>query len=181
MNNNFTDSFNIINNYKSKKFTDNRGSLDIIYEGIMVNDPISLKRSYSKPYVFRGLHLQLPNSPQRKIIEVLKGEIIDICVNFNKNSKNFGKILTQKISSEDFISYEIPHSYAHGFIALTDVTFQYLCIGNYSAEHELSISPPTDFFKDLELNQENIIISPKDLSSIKFEEALNNAMKYDWN
>ena len=47
--------------------------------------------SFSKRNVIRGLHYQYKKK-QSKILSILKGSALDVCVNINKNSKNFGKV-----------------------------------------------------------------------------------------
>ena len=54
--------------------------------------------AYSKRNVIRGLHFQLKKK-QTKFITLIRGEIIDICVNLQKKSKNFGKIYYFKYMS----------------------------------------------------------------------------------
>ena len=49
---------------------------------------------------------------QSKILSVLKGNAIDICVNINKNSKNFGKVYKFKLKPGLLLL--VPKDYAHG-------------------------------------------------------------------
>ena len=63
--------------------------------------------SSSKKNVLRGLHLQTKFS-QGKYLSVLKGEIFDVVVDLRKNSKNFGKYFSIRISDNNGISIFIP-------------------------------------------------------------------------
>ncbi len=67
--------------------------------------------SSSKKNVIRGLHYQ-SKKKQSKILSVLKGNAIDICVNINKNSKNFGKVYKFKLKPGLLLL--VPKDYAHG-------------------------------------------------------------------
>ena len=77
--------------YDKKSFRDKRGYFRELYveKHFKTKFPFDVM-SYSKQYVLRGLHLQLKN-PQAKLITVLHGKILDICVDCRKNSKTFGK------------------------------------------------------------------------------------------
>ena len=67
--------------------------------------------SSSKKNVIRGLHYQ-SKKKQSKILSFLKGNAIDICVNINKNSKNFGKVYKFKLKPGLLLL--VPKDYAHG-------------------------------------------------------------------
>jgi len=67
--------------------------------------------SYSRKNVIRGLHYQ-SKKKQTKILSVLKGSAIDICVNINKKSKNFGKVY--KFLLKPGLLLFVPKDFAHG-------------------------------------------------------------------
>jgi dTDP-4-dehydrorhamnose 3,5-epimerase len=143
-------------------FKDIRGELNCIAESF---NPISAngfswKYSKSKIGVARGLHWQNLISPQEKIIHVSSGNILDILLNMDPASCDYGKCYRFNISSESQKVFRIPSHYAHGFVALTDVEFMYLCLGKYDEDNEMVINmiewlPNT-------LNLDNIVMSEKD-------------------
>ena len=67
--------------------------------------------SSSKKNVIRGLHYQ-SKKKQAKILSVLKGKALDVCVNIDKNSKNFGKVY--KFLLKPGLILYVPKNYAHG-------------------------------------------------------------------
>ena len=67
--------------------------------------------SYSKKNVIRGLHYQ-SKKKQTKILSVLKGRAIDVCVNINQKSKNFGKVY--KFLLKPGLLLFVPKDFAHG-------------------------------------------------------------------
>jgi len=154
---------------KYKKFTDSRGELVITHEG-QVNDVMTIKRSFSKKNVLRGLHFQKPPNPQKKIIEVVSGSIIGLLINMDCDSSEYGKFHALKIHSADGNLLHIPSHYAHGFIALTDVVFQYFTIGAYSAGSEIAIAPPKVFYEQQGVDVDTLIISDKDRLAFCYEE-----------
>ncbi len=153
---------------KIQNFTDRRGSLSIVFES---DEPqvIALKKSQSKKYVFRGMHFQRDPFPQKKVIQVLSGTIIDIVINMDINSVDYGRVFERIIKAEDGELFYIPGYYAHGFLALTDVEFQYITLGKYSYESEMSISLPSNYFESKGLSSTEFILSDKDAAAISYE------------
>lgn len=137
------------------KREDNRGWLQVLYE----SDAMVLKRSFSKAGVFRGLHVQMPPSPQVKLIRVVSGKIIDVIVSMDDSARALHhKELTP---THDWV--RIDAEYAHGFYAVEDTVFEYVCDGGYNEPAELALSI-TDWLRDT-LGLENPILSAKDLAS----------------
>ena len=67
--------------------------------------------SSSRRNVIRGLHYQVKKK-QAKILSVLKGKAIDVCVNIDKKSKNFGKVY--KFTLKPGLLLFVPKNFAHG-------------------------------------------------------------------
>jgi dTDP-4-dehydrorhamnose 3,5-epimerase len=77
--------------------------------------------SFSKRInTFRGFHFQKKPFAQGKLIWVLSGEILDIVLNINPNSKFFGKFIKIKLKKNDQLW--IPPQYAHGFLTTKNNT-----------------------------------------------------------
>ena len=121
--------------------------------------------SFSKKGVLRGLHFQKGEFSQAKLVQVLKGEVLDVVVDIRKDSTTFGQYVKMKISSDNKKNIFIPKGMAHGFLALTeDVVFSYKCDNFYNPKAESGI-----VYNDPSLNiawefpEEEIILSDKDL------------------
>jgi dTDP-4-dehydrorhamnose 3,5-epimerase len=149
-------------------FSDDRGNLDVIFEK-EISDSISLKRSTSKKFVFRGMHFQTSPSMQKKVIQVLSGTVLDIIINMDINSDYYGQIYKKIINSDDNEVIHIPPHYAHGFIALTETVFQYMTFGKYSPDNEISLKLPLTFFEEENIDLKKLIISHKDLNAIPYD------------
>jgi len=122
--------------------------------------------SVSKKGVLRGLHYQKGIHAQAKLIQVLKGEALDVVVDLRKGSKTFGEHFKLKISSTNKKSIFIPKGMAHGFLALTgEVIFTYKCDNyyNYRAEGGI-VYNDVDLNIDWEISADRAILSKKDLS-----------------
>ena len=158
---------------KSKKFFDNRGYLREIFKKKILNKKFIFDYySLSKKNTLRGLHFQ-KNNQQDKLIIVLKGEIIDYCLDLRNNSKTFLKIYKKTLSSKNGMSLYVPAGFAHGFIAKgKENIVLYKNTSMRSKKDEMGI----DFFDNklnLKLNKKKYIISSKDKKNL----SLNSFLK----
>jgi dTDP-4-dehydrorhamnose 3,5-epimerase len=95
--------------------------------------------SSSHKNVIRGLHFQKPPFAQGKLIQVLRGKVIDVIVDIRKNSRTYGKHFKIELSDKNHKKLWIPAGFAHGFLTLENNTLlSYKCSGYYSQEHEMA-------------------------------------------
>ena len=128
--------------------------------------------SSSKKNVIRGLHLQRKFA-QGKYISVLKGEIFDVVVDLRKNSKNFGKYFSIRLSDKNGLSIFIPEGFAHGFVGMKkENLISYQCTNYRSKKNEVGILWND---KDIKIKWpiKKPIISSKDRKNISLREFLN--------
>ena len=132
-------------------------------------------QSFSTKGVFRGLHYQVREHGQAKLVRVLSGEVLDVAVDIRPNSKTFGQHVSVLLSAEKQNQFFVPRGFAHGFLVLSDTaTFFYKCDNFYNKESEGGI-----IFNDKTLNidwsfpENELIISEKD----KVQPVLENAKK----
>ena len=100
-----------------KIFFDKRGSFQEIF--LKKNFGLNIKFTAianSKKNVIRGLHFQCRNK-QSKLIYVAHGKILDVVVNLNSKSKNFGKIYNFILKSGEMLF--VPDFFAHGYECLS--------------------------------------------------------------
>lgn len=96
--------------------------------------------STSRKGVLRGLHLQLDPHAQGKLVRVVNGAVLDICVDARENSPTYGQHVRVRLNAEDGASLWIPPGFAHGFVSLADDTIlQYKCTAPYSPASERTI------------------------------------------
>ena len=77
--------------------------------------------SFSKRNVLRGMHYQRYPFGHAKLITVIEGEILDVCVGIGENlSNNKGKFFSTILSKSNNRSLYIPAGYAHGFLCLSE-------------------------------------------------------------
>lgn len=140
-------------------FGDDRGALTVEYEGdVQATDwSISVKESQSQKGVGRGLHYQSLPFPQKKLINVVEGEIYDFLLDIT-GAENC--VYCFKLTANDNVNLLIPENFAHGFITLTDVRFRYTCFGKYNEECESTINVLQSAAMALGLGE--IVLSKKD-------------------
>lgn len=138
--------------------------------------------SYSKKGVFRGLHYQVGDWSQAKLVRVLKGRAIDFIVDLREESETFGKFEFFDLDNRDGYSLFIPSYFAHGFLSLQeDTIFHYKCGNLYKKENEGSVTPFDNIIRHVSDNKSTIkdivdmylvdvepLLSEKDLDSPKF-------------
>jgi dTDP-4-dehydrorhamnose 3,5-epimerase len=89
----------------------------------------------------RGMHLQLGESAEYKIISCISGEVCDFAVDLRRNSKTFLKCCSANLSPKKYNSFLIPPGVAHGFQCLEDNSeLIYFHTANYSPKDEFGVS-----------------------------------------
>jgi len=87
-------------------------------------------------FTFRGLHLQKEDYAQRKKLTVIRGKIVDFCVDLRKET--FGN--TYQFVLEQGQSVVVPEHFAHGFLTLKSGTIINYFVDNvYNKDSEVSI------------------------------------------
>lgn len=126
-------------------FEDDRGYFFEVYRESVLNEAgievQFVQDNVSKSYknTIRGLHYQIEN-PQAKLVQCLKGTILDVAVDLRQNSDSFGNYVAIKLSDVSKRMLYIPTGFAHGFSVLSDEAIvAYKCSDYYHAEGERGI------------------------------------------
>ena len=121
-------------------------------------------QSFSSKGVLRGLHYQVGEHSQAKLVRVLSGKVLDVAVDIRPNSKTFGEHVSVLLTADNQTQFFVPRGFAHGFLVLSDTaTFFYKCDNFYNKESEGGI-----IYNDKTLNidwgfsESQLIISEKD-------------------
>ncbi|MDG1660882.1 MAG: dTDP-4-dehydrorhamnose 3,5-epimerase [Winogradskyella sp.] len=130
-------------------------------------------QSFSSKGVLRGLHYQVGDHQQAKLVRVISGEVLDVAVDLRKDSTTFGQYVSVKLSGENKKQFYVPRGFAHGFVVLSETAiFSYKCDNFYNKESEAGI-----IYNDPKLNidwlfdSSEVIISEKDTQLPSFENA----------
>lgn len=137
-----------------KVFGDERGFFLETYSEERYNELLELdlhfvqdNHSRSTKGVLRGLHFQ-KNSPQGKLVRVVRGEVFDVAVDIRQGSPTFGQYVSVVLSEENKKQFWVPEGFAHGFLVLSaSADFEYKCTNYYDPSSEGCI-----LWNDPELN-----------------------------
>lgn len=121
-------------------------------------------QSQSLKGVLRGLHFQTGEFAQAKLVRVIKGKVLDVCVDLRKQSPTFGKYFSIILDDIKKKQLFIPRGFAHGFLVLEDNTiFSYKCDNYYNKASEKGIIYNDKTLNiDWKLSKNNVILSKKD-------------------
>ncbi|MDX1607105.1 MAG: dTDP-4-dehydrorhamnose 3,5-epimerase, partial [Candidatus Competibacterales bacterium] len=97
-------------------------------------------QSRSARGVLRGLHYQIGDHPQDKLVRVLEGEIFDVAVDIRRGSPTFGQWVGEYLSAQNKRQLWVPVGFAHGFIVTSEhAEVLYKVTDRYDPEGERSI------------------------------------------
>ena len=159
-------------------FADDRGTFfesynaarfdNLFYEKLhFTQDNISI----SKKNVLRGLHFQKPPMAQGKLVQVIKGSVLDVAVDIRKDSPTFGQHVAVELSAVNKRQLFVPRGFAHGFVVLSETAvFAYKVDNTYAPEYDAGIKyDDKELNIDWSLTEEEVQLSEKDknLSSFK--------------
>ncbi|WP_376984643.1 dTDP-4-dehydrorhamnose 3,5-epimerase [Bosea sp. R86505] len=68
----------------------------------------------------RGLHMQRQPHAEVKMVQCIRGAVLDVAVDLRPDSPTFGAYRAIELSSENRRSFYIPAGFAHGYQTLTD-------------------------------------------------------------
>ena len=164
--------FNDLKLYKANLYSDNRGYLrEIFKKKFLQKNLIFHYFAKSKKNVFRGFHFQSKNQ-QEKLVSVLEGAIIDICIDLRKNSKTFGEIFKVLLSEKNKKSIFIPKGFAHGYFTLKKFNLVYFQNSNYRNKNQEKGILWNDIDLNLKLPIKKPLISKKDKLNISLKQFL---------
>ena len=167
---------------QENQFFDHRGKFigSPIHNAWVENNVSSNRRG-----TFRGMHFQIEDTAQAKLVRVLHGSVVDVIVDLrdlpnNKNYLNVGVYnLVSFTKTHNNLALYIPKGFAHGFLTLEDNTiFEYKVDAPYASEkgrgiHWESFPIFEEIFEKFNIGADQLIISEKD----KNAQTLNDWLK----
>mgnify|MGYP000114956320 CR=1 FL=1 len=125
---------------------------------------VQINQARSRRGVLRGLHYQVGEMAQAKLVRVVEGEVLDVAVDLREGSATYGQWFSLRLSADNRLQLYVPRGFAHGYVVLSDTAeFVYLCDNYYSREHEGGIrydDPTLSIDWDYDLS--GVIVSDKD-------------------
>lgn len=140
--------------YNQKKFAENG------INNVFIQD----NESFSSYGTIRGLHCQLGEFSQAKLVRVISGKVLDVAVDVRPGSPTYGKYVAVELSGENKRQLFIPRNFLHGFSVLSEhAVFAYKVDNVYNKASEFGIkydSPEINV--DWRVPADKIIASEKD-------------------
>jgi len=140
--------------YNQKTFAD--GGIDTVF----VQD----NQAFSSFGVLRGLHYQVGDSAQAKLVRVIHGEVLDVAVDLRPDSKTYGEWYSIRLSAENAKQLFVPRGFAHGYLVLSETAiFCYKCDNFYDKEAEGGLNYNDKALNiNWELPEAKLLLSDKD-------------------
>ncbi len=131
-------------------------------------------QSFSCYGVIRGLHFQIGEYAQTKLVRVLQGEILDVAVDIRPDSATFKQTFSIELSAENKLQLLIPKGFAHGFSVLSETAeIMYKCDNFYhkAAEGGIIYNDRT-LNIDWKIDAQKALVSDKDKKLLSINEAI---------
>lgn len=129
--------------FEPKVFGDHRGYFYESYNansfkaGGIAADFVQDNQARSTYGVLRGLHYQLGEHAQAKLVRVIEGSVLDVVVDLREGSPTYGQSYSIKLSAENKKQLFVPRGFAHGYVVLSETAeFFYKCDNFYNKESE---------------------------------------------
>ncbi len=129
---------------RPRKFEDARGffapvfresdlqAAGVAHGWVQENQSLSVRKG-----TVRGMHFQKPPFVQAKLVRVVRGAALDVCVDIRRDSPSFGRHVAVELSADNLTSIYIPAGFAHGFCTLApDCEILYKVSSGYAPEAE---------------------------------------------
>ena len=132
---------------RPKVFRDARGWFLESFNGQLFKEATGLdprfvqdNESESQAGVLRGLHFQAAPHGQGKLVRVVRGAVLDVCLDIRPGSATFGQHYKLELTGDEKNMLWIPEGFAHGFSTLENGTiFSYKCTDYYHPPSERTV------------------------------------------
>lgn len=156
-------------------FVDSRGSFcrsfcakEFEQHNLAVNMVQSNLSVSNKRHTLRGMHYQTEDAQEDKLVQCVRGAILDVIIDLRKDSKTFGKYVKVELSETNNRMLYVPRGFAHGFLTLEDNCYVLYQVSNfYAPEKERGIRWNDPIFA-IEWPTESPILSEKDANHPDF-------------
>ena len=133
-------------------------------ENGLCGDFVQHNMSYNKQIgTIRGMHFQRPPYEEIKVVQCIKGKILDVIIDIREDSDTYLKWLSVELCENNRQMLYVPKGFAHGYQTLCDDTVVFYLVSEFykkDSEGGLRFDDETIGIK-WPINH-NIIISEKD-------------------
>jgi dTDP-4-dehydrorhamnose 3,5-epimerase len=158
----------LLESYHADKFRDAGIALPFVQDN----------HSRSCARALRGLHAQVGERPQGKLVRALQGEIFDVAIDVRRGSPTFRRWVGMRLSSDNFSQLWVPPGFLHGFCVLSETAeVMYKCTEVWNPAAEISVR-----WDDPDLAVAwpiaDPVLSPKDAAAPRLAELLDRLPRY---
>jgi dTDP-4-dehydrorhamnose 3,5-epimerase len=137
-----------------------------------VQDNQSLSR---RTGTLRGLHYQAPPRAQDKLVRVVAGAILDVCVDMRPGSATCGHWHGVEISAENGCQVLVPKGFLHGFVTRQpDTVVIYKTTDTYAPDCDGAVHfADPDLAIDWGIAPADVVLSDKDAAAPRLADWIN--------
>lgn len=129
------------------------------YNMVQSNISITLKRN-----TIRGMHFQLGEAQEAKLVRCIRGAILDVIIDIRKDSDTYAQHFMIELTSSNNKMLYVPRGIAHGFLTLEDDCHVFYQVSNFYAPNKENGIRWNDPFFNIRWPISNPILSEKDAS-----------------
>ena len=93
---------------------------------VQVNNSLNINK-----HTLRGLHYQLGEHTETKLVRCIQGALLDIIIDFRPASPTYRQWIAEELTAENRRMLVVPKGFAHGFFTLTDNTEIFYLVDNF--------------------------------------------------
>jgi dTDP-4-dehydrorhamnose 3,5-epimerase len=145
----------------------------LVKDFVQINNSLSSKKG-----TLRGLHFQLPNSAEVKVVRCVKGALWDAIVDLRPDSPTFAQWFGVELNEQNRVMMYVPRGFAHAILTLTDDTEAFYLVSDfYAPDRERGLRWNDPHF-NIKWPIEPRDISPKDASWPNFDPAFHEIEQF---
>jgi dTDP-4-dehydrorhamnose 3,5-epimerase len=120
----------------------------------------------------RGFHYQRPPHGQTKLVQVIKGRILDVVVDLRRSSPTFGRHIKTELSASTWSQIFVPEGFAHCYCTLDPDTVAIFKLGaSYSPAYATGLAwNDPDLNIDWSIDESSAIVLERDLQRPRFRD-----------
>lgn len=127
------------------------------YNMVQSNISITLKHN-----TIRGMHFQVDETQEAKLVRCIRGKILDVIVDIREDSDTYAQHFMIELTGSNNKMIYVPRGFAHGFLTLEDNCHVFYQVSNFYAPNKENGIRWNDPYFGIKWPISNPILSEKD-------------------